>query len=208
MELGFNSAYSAVVRTPVRAFLTITILTIIVSAFCLIAGCRAQSPSYTAEVQINRTFVGLPPMSGELYLSSNRIRVDWGVFAEVFDLKERKGWRILSDSKKYQELASKDLSTYVPEMTNGSLCPHAQVPSQCKLLGTEVIEGRAVKKWDVYHPNGFHVYFWTDEKLGVTLRMVMGDTMAYQATNFHQSSVSYSMFELPVGYEKVEYFKP
>jgi hypothetical protein len=193
----------------VQGFLRFTVFTVSVAAVFLIAGCRAQTKSFTADVTTDRAFAGLPPMSGKLYLTGNHIRVDWGLFADVFDLTERKGWRILSDSKAYQELGSKDLSTYAPEMTNGSLCPHAQVPSQCKLLGTEVVEGRAAKKWDVYNPNGFHVYFWTDEKLGVTLRMAMGDTTAYQLANFHQNSVSESMFQLPTGYQKVERpFKP
>lgn len=54
-------------------------------------------------------------------------------------------------------------------MKNGSLCP-AQVPSACKLVGHEELDGRMANKWDVWNPHGFHVYFWTDEKLGITLR--------------------------------------
>jgi hypothetical protein len=55
-------------------------------------------------------------------------------------------------------------------MKNGSLCPHAQVPSACKLVGHQELDGRMANKWDVRNPHGFHVYFWTDEKLGITLR--------------------------------------
>ncbi len=143
-------------------------------------------------------------MSGRLYLKNGHIRADWGSVADVFDLKQRKGWRIVARLKMYEELGSKDLSTYAPEMTSGSLCPHTQVPSQCKLLGAEAIEGRSVKKWDVYNPKGFHVYFWTDEQLGVTVRMTMGDITTYEVKNLGQNSVSDSMFQLPSGYEKVE----
>ena len=94
-------------------------------------------------------------------------------------------------------------------MTSGSLCPHAQVPSACQLVGTETIDGRATKKWDVYNPKGFHVYYWTDEQLGITLRMDFAEETTYQVTHLHQDSVSESMFQLPSGYDKVErQFKP
>jgi hypothetical protein len=168
------------------------------------SGCRAQAGSYTADVSSGLPNGLSPRLSGKLYLAGDHVRIDWGVFADVFDRKQRKGWRIQDNTKTYQELGSKDLSTYVPEMTDASLCPHTQVPSECKLMSSEVIDGRSAKKWDVYSPNGFHVYFWTDEKLGITLRMAMGETTAYQVTNFSPTSVSESMFRLPSGYEKVD----
>lgn len=89
-------------------------------------------------------------------------------------------------------------------MTGGSICPRAQVPSACKLEGTEILGGRKAKKWDVYDPKGFHVYFWTDEALGITLRMAIGDTASYEVNHLHQESVPESTFELPAGYDKVE----
>jgi hypothetical protein len=171
---------------------------------CLFAGCRSRAASYTAEVTVNRSALGQPPMSGKLYLRNGRMRVDWGVFAEVFDLKQRKGWRIHEHLRSYEELGSKDLSTYAPEMTNGSLCAHSQEPSQCKLIGTEVIEGRTAKMWDVYNPKGFHVYFWTDEQLEITLRMKLGDVTGYRVTSLRRNSVPDSMFDLPAGYSKTE----
>jgi hypothetical protein len=186
----------------------IAIIILIACAF-LAAGCRARPAAYTADVLSGMPNAGLPQLSGQLYLSGNHIRVDWGSFADVFDLKQRRGWRISADTKTYQELGSKDLSTYAPEMTDGSLCSHTQVPSRCNLVGTEAIEGRNAKKWDVYNPNGFHVYFWTDEQLGITVRMAMGDTTSYQLRNLRPNSVSGSTFELPSGYERVQRsFKP
>jgi len=127
----------------------------------------------------------------------------------VFDVQQRKGWRIFAASHAYQELGSKDLSTYAPEMENGSPCSHAQVPSGCKLVGKEVIEGRTAKKWDVYNPNGFHVCFWTDDALEITLRMAIGDAANYEVRNLSATSVPDSMFELPAGYERMDRrFKP
>lgn len=166
--------------------------------------CRAKTSSYTADVTSGMPSGGLQEMSGKLYLDPGHLRIDWGFFADVFDLKERKGWRISSSTKTYQELGSKDLSTFAPEMTNGSLCPHTQLPSQCKLVGTEIIEGRNSKKWDVYNPNGYHVYFWTDVQLGVTLRMAFGETTVYQARGLRQEAVSETVFQLPDGYEKID----
>ena len=143
-------------------------------------------------------------MSGKLYLRGKHLRVDWGKIADVFDVRQRKGLRIIPSADAYQELGDKDLSTYAPQMTNGSLCPHAEVPSACKLLGTEVIDGRIAKKWDVYNPKGFHVYYWTDQQLEITLRMNFADHTTYDVKNLRASPVVGSMFELPAGYQKME----
>lgn len=179
------------------AFVVIAVVTII--------GCHRQSTGWlTADISTSSVVPGAPPLSGKLYVRGKHLRADWGQFADVFDLQQRNGWRVIASMHGYQELGSKDLSTYAPEMVNGSPCPHAQVPSACKLIGNESIEGRAAKKWDVYNPNGFHVYFWTDNALGLTLRMAMGDDISYEAKNLREKSVAESMFELPAGYEKLD----
>ena len=146
-----------------------------------------------------------PKLSGKLYLKDAHLRADWGEFVDVFDLKQRTGWRILAPSKVYMELGSKDLSTYAPEMANGSPCPHAEVPSACSLVSNEVVGGRAAKKWDLNNPNkGFHVYFWTDDTTEITLRMAIGDAASYRVENLRSGLLTDSMFELPAGYEKLE----
>jgi hypothetical protein len=182
----------------------VIVLSAIILAIVVTLSCRDRSPSYIADIKAGMPSGGLPQASGKLYLNSSHVRLDWGLFADVFDLKDRTGWRILSDTKTYQELCSKDLSTSVPEMTGGSLCPHAQLPSECKLVGAENVGGRTVKKWDLYNPKGFHVYYWIDEKLGITMRMAFADDTTYQVTNLRQDFISDSLFELPSGYKKVE----
>lgn len=176
----------------------------VVLATFLNVGCRPRIETYMAEVTMAPALEGEPPLTGRLYSTRGHLRIDWGLFADVFDLKERKGWRIMGDSRTYYELGSKDLSSFAPQMTDGSLCPHTQVPSHCKLLGTEVVEGRVAKKWDVPNPQGLHVYYWTDEELGITLRMDMGDTVAYRVSNFQSSVVPDSIFRVPPGYEQVK----
>jgi hypothetical protein len=103
----------------------------------------------------------------------------------------------------YWELGSKDLSTYVPVMANGSLCQNTQVPSACKLVGTEQLGGRMANKWDVWNPRGFHVYYWTDDKLAITLRCEIGSTL-YEVKNLRDATVEENLFELPAGYRHYE----
>ncbi len=172
----------------------------------VVVGChRQKTPSLTADISSVSTVPGVPAaLRGKLYVRGKHLRADWGPFADVFDMQQRKGWRIIPEAHGYIELGSKDLSTYAPEMSNGSPCPHAEVPSACKLIGSEVIEGRTAKKWDVYNPNGFHVYFWTDVALDITLRMAIGDAASYEVKNLHEYSVPDSMFELPAAYEKLQ----
>jgi hypothetical protein len=121
----------------------------------------------------------------------------------MFDLTQRKGWRIQPETHTYVDLADNDLSTYAPEMTNGSICPHANLPSACKMVGKEEMNGRMANKWDVLNPHGFHVYFWTDDKLEVALRCDIG-VPVYNVTNLRETPVDKTVFELPSGYKGVE----
>ncbi|HSY90224.1 MAG TPA: hypothetical protein VK812_02570 [Candidatus Binatus sp.] len=163
---------------------------------------------FTADVATDPQIPGATRLTGKLYLSNSHLRIEWGLFTDVFDLNKRTGWRVITGTKTYWDLADKDLSTYAPEMTNGSLCPHAQVPSACKLAGQEDLEGRMANKWDLWNPKGFHVYFWTDKKLGITLLSEVGDAThrvtTYQVKNLRGGTVADTMFELPAGYTRYE----
>ncbi len=175
--------------------------------FVILMGCQRKgtTSSFTADINTASTVSGMGALSGKLYVSGHKLRADWGQFADVFDLQQRKGWRMVcTAAHSYQELGSKDLSTYAPEMMNGSPCPQAQVPSACQLVGNEVIAGRKARKWDLHNPKGFHVFFWTDDALGITLRMAIGDVASYEVKNVREVSVPESMFELPTGYERLD----
>lgn len=158
---------------------------------------------FTADVAMDAHIPGTSRITGKLYLSHKHLRIDWGPVAEVFDLNKRTGWRVFTGAKTYWDLVDKDLSTYAPEMTNGSLCPHTQAPSACKLVGQEELDGRMTDKWDVWNPHGFHVYFWTDKKLGITLRAEIGGAI-YQVKNLREGTVADTMFDLPAGYTRYE----
>ena len=180
----------------------------VVSLALLLSGCRAHHSAaepFTAEITGVSSALPGPALSGKLYVSGNHLRADWGPISDVFDLKTRTGWRIFPDTKKYERLTSKDLSTYAPEMENGSLCPHATFPSSCNLLGDEVVEGRSAKKWDLYNPQkNFHVYFWTDEAQAITLRMEIGDEATYKVSHVRADYIPESTFQIPAGFEKIE----
>lgn len=177
---------------------------ILTTTLVLVTGCQRQRVrSYTADIFTTSAVSGVT-LTGKLYLSGEHLRLDWGQFAEVYDLHDRKGWRTIPGSQSYEELGSDALSTWVPEMSGGSLCPHTQVPSACRLIGNEMIDGRTAKKWDVYNPKGFHVYYWTDSALDITLQMEMGDAAKYDVKNVRDASVADSLFELPAGYTRVE----
>jgi len=159
--------------------------------------------SVTADVTTDASVALGTKHSGKLYLSNGRLRIDWGKFADVFDLAKRTGWRVPASSKVYVNLADKDLSTYAPQITNGSLCLYAQVPSMCRLVGREEVNGRVANKWDIWDPRGFHVYLWTDATLPITLRSDIGETR-YEVKNLRKATLNSSMFEFPAGYERAE----
>jgi hypothetical protein len=159
--------------------------------------------SVTADVTTDATVALGSKLSGKLYLSNGRLRIDWGEFADVFDLNKRTGWRILPYYKAYKELVDKDLSTFAPKLTNGSLCPYAQVPSDCRLVGKEKLNGRTTNKWDLWNPRGFHVYVWMDDTLPLAVRCDIGETR-YEVKNLRKVAVSDSLFEIPAGYQRLD----
>jgi hypothetical protein len=160
------------------------------------------SHAFAADAVMQGGFPGAPRLTGRLYLNDRHVRIDWEPFVDVFDLTQRIGWRIDPGTQSYAELVDKDLSTYAPEMTNGSVCPHANVPSACKFVRKEEMNGRTANKWDLLNPHGFHVYFWTDDKLEVTLRCDIGNTV-YNVTNLRKAAVDKTVFEIPSGYKRV-----
>jgi len=182
-------------------------LVVLFPVLLLLSGCNRNEihigDSVMADVTTDASVAIGSKLSGKLYLSNGRLRVDWGEFADVFDLTKRTGWRVIASSKTYRDLADKDLSTYAPQVTNGSICPYAQVPSACKLVGKEKVNGRVVNKWDIWNPRGFHVYFWTDETLPITVRCDIGETR-YEAKNLRKATFSDALFELPTGYQRVD----
>ena len=70
-------------------------------------------------------------------------------------------------------------------------------------MGKEEMNGRMANKWDVLNQHGFHVYYWTDEKLDITLRCDIGKPV-YNVTNLREAPVNEAFFELPAGYRRVE----
>lgn len=124
---------------------------LIISVVTVTACHRQDTPWLTADISTSSVVPGAFPLARTLYVRGKRLRADWGQFADVFDVQQRKGWRVILSAHGYQELGSKDLSTYAPEMVNGSACHRSEVPSACKLIGNEILEGRSAKKWDVYN---------------------------------------------------------
>ena len=179
---------------------TITlVLLVLLSTFACNGGKHRAATSFTGDVIMDSHIPGAPTLSGKIYLANEHLRLDWGVFADVINLSTRRGWRLVDETKIYANLRDKDLSTYAPEMTNGSICPHSNDPSMCKLVGQEEIGGRIANKWDIWNPKGFHVYYWTDQKLGITLRCKI-DNALYEVSHLHENSVDDGLFTLPPGY--------
>jgi hypothetical protein len=106
-----------------------------------------------------------------------------------------------------QYLGEKQVSTYLPQMTNGSPCPASVHPSECRMLGKENVDGRKATKWELVNQHGVHIYLWTDDQLEVAVRWHI-ENVTYDLTGIHEGSVPDSMFELPHGYAKTDMFKP
>jgi len=174
----------------------------------LFVGCHKKSanlqPGFAAQIRMVTPFVtDKPTTNGKLYMSKGRLRVELGPMADVYIIEQKKGWRIFPELKQYFEIGEKQVSTYLPHMTNGSPCPTAEHPSACKMIRKETIEGRSTTEWELVNEHGESVYLWTDDKLAVAVRWHI-ENVTYDLTDIHNDEVPDSMFELPSGYTKTE----
>jgi hypothetical protein len=127
--------------------------------------------------------------------------------ADVYIIEQKKGWRMFPEIKQYFDIEEKQVSTYLPHMTNGSPCPAAEIPSACKMVEKENIGGRSATKWEIVNQHGVHVYLWTDDKLEVAVRWHI-ENVTYDLSGIHEGSFPDSMFELPAGYSKTDCSTP
>jgi hypothetical protein len=175
---------------------TITLLVLIVTTACNKKSAD-QSSGFTANVRVVSPFAGT--MDGKLYLSKRHLRVDLGSMSDVYDANQEKGWRILRDSKQYMNIGWKDVSTYMPPMTNGSPCSRSEQPATCKMVGKETINDRPATKWELLNHHGERVYLWTDDEAEIAVRWQI-ENVTYEATDVGAAAVPDGLFVLPSGY--------
>ena len=172
------------------------ILIVIIATACKRTPVDGSS-DFTANVRVVTPFAAT--MDGKLYLSKRRLRVDLGPMSDIFDANQGTGWRILRDSKQYMNIGWKDVSTYMPPMTNGSPCSRSEQSSACKLVGRESISGRPTTKWELLNQHSERIYLWTDDEAQIAVRWQI-ENVTYEATDVRKAAVKDDLFELPSGY--------
>ena len=187
------------------------VILLFVLAAIPLAGCNRKSaqsqPEFAADIRMVT-----PPningkMDGKLYMSKGRLRVELGPMAFVYIVEQKRGWQMFPASKQYFDIGEKQVSTFLPPMTNGSPCPASDHPLECKMVGKENIEGRSATKWELVNQHGVRVYLWTDDKLGIAVKWHIED-VTYDLTGIHEGAVPANMFELPLNTPKNEMFNP
>jgi hypothetical protein len=178
----------------------------------LLLGCNnkpanAQS-EFSADIKMVTPFAPEKPATdGKLYMSKGRLRVDLGPMVDIYIVEQKKGWRMFPELKQYFDIGEKQVSTYLPSMSNGSPCPASERPLECKMVGKEDIGGRSATKWELVNQHGVHIYLWTDDKVQIAVRWHIENT-TYDLTGIHEGAVPNSMFELPPGYVKSDMLNP
>jgi hypothetical protein len=178
----------------------------------LLSGCTKKSANskseFSADIRMITPFATEKPTTdGKLYMSKGRLRVDLGPMVDVYMVEQKKGLRMFPELKQYFDIGEKQVSTYLPAMSDGSPCPASERPSECRMVGKEKIEGRSATKWELVNQHGVHIYLWTDDKLGIAVRWHI-ENVTYDLTGIHEGAVPDSMFELPTGYAKTDMLNP
>lgn len=174
-------------------------------ALLLLASCTRKSATsesqFSADIRILTPFTQPSTQNGKLYISNGRLRVDLGSMVIVYRAASKTGWEMFPRLKQYLNIGEKQVSTFLPTMTNGSPCPSAQNPSRCKFVSKDSIEGRTASKWELINQHGERVYLWTDDALKVAVKWQI-ENVTYQVTGIHEGEVSDDLFDLPDGYTK------
>ncbi len=180
------------------------LLVFLLSALFL-AGCKKSAPSqpeFTADIRIVAPFTPESPIkNGKLYFSKGRLRVDLNPLVFVYVAEQQRGWGMFPGSKLYWDIGQKDVSTYLPPMTNGSPCPNSDHPSDCKMVGRETINDRVTTKWELVNQHGVRIYLWTDDKLPAAIRWNI-ENVTYDLNGIREEAVQDDLFTLPAGYTK------
>ena len=166
-------------------------------------GCNRKSTDqngFTANVHVATPFAG--NKNGKLYLKKEHLRVDLGPMTDVYDISQKKGWRMFPDSKQYMNIGWKDVSTYLPTMVDGSPCLNADQPSACKMVNRQVVDGRSTTKWQTLNQRGEQVYLWTDDQLGIAVRWQI-ENVTYEATDIRGADIADTFFVLPSSYTEL-----
>ena len=156
---------------------------------------------FTAKIRMVTPFTQPSVQTGKLYMSKGRLRVELGPMAIVYIVNQRRGWEMFPEGKEYFDIGEKQVSTYLPHLTNGSPCPNVELPPACKMLAKEDIQGRWSTKWELVNQHAERIYLWTDDQLGIAARWHI-ENVTYDLTEIHEGGVADNMFELPAGYTK------
>jgi hypothetical protein len=140
-------------------------------------------------------------LDGHVFLSNGRLRVEFGPMVTVYLANEQRGWLMFPAMRQYVDIGEKQVSTYLPHLTNGSPCPNSERPNECGMLGRESVGGRQATKWRLVNQHGEPVYLWTDDQIGLALRWKI-ENVTYEVARIHETSVADNMFQLPGGYEQ------
>lgn len=132
-------------------------------------------------------------------MSNGRLRIDLGPMTDIYIVAQKKGWRLFAAEKQYSNIGEKQVSTYLPSMSNGSPCPNSRIPSSCKMLAKENVDGRPATKWEAMNQHKEGVLLWTDDKLELALRLEI-ENVTYELQNIREAHLPDSMFELPADY--------
>jgi hypothetical protein len=157
--------------------------------------------AFAADFRMTTPFTQPAVHEGQLYLSNGRLRAEFGSLVTVYIVSQHKGWQMFPDLKQYLDVGEKQVSTYLPPLTNGSPCPKSERPADCKMLRKEVLGGRQSTKWLLVNQHGEPVYLWTDDQLGIALRWEIENT-TYEVSGIREAKIADDMFSLPAGYSQ------
>jgi hypothetical protein len=174
---------------------------------CLLsfAGCNRKNGNsqreFTGDIRMVTPFTQPSVHTGKLYMKKGRLRVELSPMVIVYIVNQQKGWEMFPEGMQYLDIGEKQVSTYLPPMTNGSPCANSAMPPACKMVAKENIEGRPATKWEMVNQHAEPIYLWTDDKLEIAVRWHI-ENVTYELTAIHQGEFSNKMFELPTGYTK------
>ena len=126
----------------------------------------------------------------------------------VLDLVKQTAIMLMPDAKTYQIMKIEDMEDifgheigHLPKALSDGPCA-GRKDLTCREIGSEKIEGRDTEKWEVKSAAGI-TYQWIDRRLRVIVREEFPDHL-YELRNIKEGHQPDNLFQIPVGYKKVQ----
>lgn len=175
----------------------------IAASLCIGARVYGETQEFSADVVT--TSVGAPTMSGKMYVSKDKSRMEIQQGVVIARMDKKVAWILMPEQKKYMEQ---------PIDPRNAVGTNEKMPGEIErtLVGKETIGGKLTDKYRIVYPvmgKNETVFQWIEPTSKIPLKTAAEDnSWSTEFKNLQVGAQAESLFEVPAGYEKFSMMAP